>query len=89
MCTSPLLLTIAIASMLMLMLTSPVNMIPVYSDGGNTSNATMTTTHPPNPEHHFSLSRFTTIVRRLVEAWQIIWALVKQHVRIFLIIVFV
>lgn len=73
--------TIAIASMLMLVLTSPVNMVPVHSDGGNTSNVTMTTTHPPNPEHHFLLSRFTAIVRRLVQAWQTIWALVKQHVR--------
>ena len=78
MSNSVLLLMFGITSTLML--TPPVNMIPVQSDS---SNSTTTTT--PNHEQNFSLSQYTTMLQQLIAAMQTIQTLVDEHVRIILI----
>ena len=65
-----------------LMLASPVNMIPVQSDSGNSSNVNTTTA--PNHEHS-TLAQYTAMLQQLVEAMQTIQTLLEKHVRIVLI----
>ena len=80
MSNSVLLLTLAIVSAVMLMTNaSPVDMMLVQSNG----SATVTPTTTPNgTEQHFSLSRYTAMVHRLVATLQTIQTLLAEHVRI-------
>ena len=59
----------------------PVNIpvVPLHPVGDSIDIAHTTTA--PNPEQRISLSRFTTMVHRLVGALQFIWIIVKENVR--------
>ena len=59
----------------------PVNVVPIHPVSDSIDIAHTTTA--PNPEQHISLSRFTTMVHRLVGALQFIWIIVKENVRKF------
>ena len=59
----------------------PVNIVPIHPVGDSIDIAHTTTA--PNPEQRISLSRFTTMVHRLVGALQFIWIIVKENVRKF------
>ena len=61
-----------------LILVSPVNMMPVQSDSSNSSR--MSTTAPDL--EHFSLNEYRKMVRQLVGAMQTIGVLLSEHVRI-------
>lgn len=56
---------------------SPVHMVPVQSDSRNADNVTA-----PIPKQHFSLSRYTAMVQKLIGILQIIWTMLAEHVRI-------
>ena len=60
-----------------LLLATPVNMLPVQSDGGDSSSNISVTTGSV----HFSLSRYTEMVHQLIQAMQTIWTVLADHVR--------